>query len=113
MSTKRPEARLRASAPIFAALGDETRLRLVAYLSAAGPSSTSTLTASVDVTRQAVAKHLHVMRDAGLVRSIREGRGDLWQIEAAQLAEAQRCLELVSARWDQAISRLQALVEDD
>jgi DNA-binding transcriptional ArsR family regulator len=113
MSTRRPEARLRASAPIFAALGDETRLRLVTYLSAAGPSPTSTLTASVDVTRQAVMKHLHVMRDAGLVRSVRQGRGDLWQIESAQLAEAQRCLELVSARWDQAIGRLQALVEDE
>lgn len=113
MSTKRPENRLRASAPVFAALGDETRLRLVTYLSAAGPSSTAMLTANVDVTRQAVAKHLRVMKDAGLVTSVYQGRDNVWQIESEQLAEAQRCLELVSARWDKAIERLKAMVEED
>lgn len=112
MSATRPELRLRASAPIFAALGDETRLRLVAYLSAAGPSSTAALTANVDVTRQAVAKHLRVMKDAGLVSSVYEGRDSVWQIEPSQLDEAQRCIELISARWDKAIDRLRAMVEE-
>ena len=98
---------------MFAALGDETRLRLVAYLSAAGPSSTATLTANVDVTRQAVAKHLRVMKDAGLVTSIYQGRDSVWQIEPTQLTEAQRCLELICARWDKAIDRLKAMVEQD
>ena len=107
------EARLRASAPIFAALGDHTRLRLVGYLSSVGPSSTATLTSHADVTRQAVAKHLQIMEQAGLVRSIRQGRAHVWQIEPAQLIEAQRCLELVSARWDRALGRLKALVEND
>lgn len=98
--------------PIFAALGDETRLRLVTYLSAAGPSSTAALTANVDVTRQAVAKHLRVMKDAGLVSSVYEGRDSVWQIEPSQLDEAQRCIELISSRWDKAIDRLRAMVEE-
>ena len=112
MSTKRPELRLKASAPVFAALGDETRLRLVIFLSAAGPSSTAALTANVDVTRQAVAKHLRVMKEAGLVSSVYQGRDSVWQIESSQLAEAQECIELLTARWDQAIERLRAMVEE-
>jgi DNA-binding transcriptional ArsR family regulator len=113
MSIKRPELKLKASAPIFAALGDETRLRLVIFLSAAGPSSTATLTANVDVTRQAVAKHLRVMREAGLVSSIYQGRDSVWQIESSQLAEARSCIELLTTRWDAAIERLRTLVEQD
>ena len=113
MSVRRPEPKLKAAAPLFAALGDETRLRLVIFLSAAGPSSTATLTAHVDVTRQAVAKHLRVMKEAGLVSSVYQGRDSVWQIEPSQLAEAQRCIETISARWDQAIERLRAMVETD
>lgn len=113
MSAKRPELRLKAAAPIFAALGDETRLRLVIFLSAAGPSSTAVLTAHVDVTRQAVAKHLRVMKEAGLVTSVYQGRDSVWQIESSQLEEAQRCIELITSRWDEAIDRLRAMVEED
>jgi DNA-binding transcriptional ArsR family regulator len=111
MSTKRPDVRLKASAPIFAALGDETRLRLVIFLSTAGPSSTATLTSHVDVTRQAVAKHLRVMKEAGLVSSVYQGRDSVWQIESTQLEEAQQCIEMITSRWDQAIDRLRAMVE--
>lgn len=112
-ASKRPEVRLKASAPIFAALGDETRLRLVIFLSAAGPSSTATLTANMDVTRQAVAKHLRVMKEAGLVSSSYQGRDSVWQIQSSQLQEAQRCIDLITSRWDQAIDRLRVLVEKD
>lgn len=113
MSSKRPELRLKASAPVFAALGDETRLRLMIFLSTAGPSSTATLTAHVQVTRQAVAKHLRVMKEAGLVSSEYRGRDSVWQIEPSQLAEAQRCIELITSRWDQAVERLRSMVEED
>jgi len=112
MSTRRPDLRLKASAPFFAALGDETRLRLVLFLSAAGPSSTATLTANVDVTRQAVAKHLRVMKEAGLVSSVYQGRDSVWQIEASQFEEARHCIELLTSRWDAAIERLRTLVEE-
>jgi DNA-binding transcriptional ArsR family regulator len=98
---------------VFAALGDETRLRLVGRLSEDGPMSIARLTEGADVTRQAVAKHLRVMEDAGLVRGARAGRESVWQLEPKPLATAQRSLELISRRWDDALARLREFVEDD
>ncbi len=46
------------------------------------------------------------MKEAGLVRSVYQGRDSVWQIESAQLEEAQRCIELLTSRWDAAIDRL-------
>jgi DNA-binding transcriptional ArsR family regulator len=100
-----------ASAPIFAALGDETRLRLLGRLSASGPLSITRLTEGTDVTRQAVTKHLHVLARAGLVRALRQGRESLWELEPQKLEAARRYLDLVSRRWDEALARLQAAVE--
>ncbi len=97
---------LRRSAPIFAALGDETRLRLVARLCAGGPQSIAGLTAGSDITRQAVTKHLVVLADAGLVRSARQGRESRWRLKPEKLEVANRYLELISEQWGQ---RLEAL----
>jgi DNA-binding transcriptional ArsR family regulator len=102
---------LRASAPIFAALGDETRLTIVARLSSGAPQSIASLTDGAGVTRQAVTKHLHVLGDAGLVRSVRQGRECLWALEPGGIAAARRHLESISAQWDQALGRLKAFVE--
>lgn len=104
-------AALDASAPVFAALGDETRLRLVARLSGSGPLSITRLTEGADVTRQAVTKHLHVLARAGLVRGVRQGRQSLWELEPGKLDLARRSLELMSQRWEEALGRLRALVE--
>ena len=106
-------ARRRASAPVFAALGDETRLRLVARLGTEGPLSIARLTLGTEVTRQAVTKHLHVLADAGLARGTRQGRERLWQLDPAPLEEARRYLDLVSEQWDAALARLKATVERD
>lgn len=105
-------ARLRVSVPVFAALGDETRLRLVTRLGTEGPLSIARLTAGTDVTRQAVTKHLHVLAGAGLARGTRQGRERLWQLAPEPLEEARRCLDLISERWDAALARLKAAVED-
>lgn len=102
---------VRASAPIFAALGDETRLRLVARLVTDGPLSIARLTAGTDVTRQAVTKHLHVLAGAGLVRGTRQGRERRWALEPEQLQEARRYLDLISRQWDEALGRLKMSVE--
>jgi len=102
---------LKASAPVFAALGDETRLRLVSRLCEGGPQSIVKLTEDADVTRQAVAKHLRVLADAGVVRGRRAGRESVWEIEPDRLEAARECLDLISARWDAAIERLRAFVE--
>jgi|SRR5690242_9186308 DNA-binding transcriptional ArsR family regulator len=101
----------RSSAAVFAALGDETRLELVARLSTGGPLSITRLTAGFPMTRQAITKHLRVMEEAGLVRSVAHGRESLWQLEEARLAEARRHLQRISAQWDGRLGRLKRLVE--
>ena len=100
------------SAPVFAALGDPTRLRLVARLCAAGPMSIVRLTAGTDVTRQAVRKHLAVLAGAGLVRGRRRGRESVWEVEADRLVAARRFLDLMSLWWDDVLGRLKAAVEE-
>lgn len=100
-------------APVFAALGDPTRLRLVARLAEGEPLSISQLTDGEKVTRQAITKHLEVLADAGLVSDRRRGRERIYELDAAPLDEARAFLVQVSARWDEAIARLRALVERD
>ena len=100
------------SAPVFAALGDPTRLRVVARLSAEGPLSIAKLAAGSDVTRQAVTKHLEVLAGAGLVTGTRAGRERVWTLERRGLADARRALDAISREWDATIGRLRAYVED-
>jgi DNA-binding transcriptional ArsR family regulator len=97
---------------VFAALGDETRLRLVARLCKGGPASVSKLTEGSDVTRQAIAKHLRVLEDAGLVRGSREGRESQWELAPERLEDARACLDAISTQWDDALERLRAFVEE-
>ena len=99
------------SAPLFAALGDETRLRLVARLCDGGPMSIARLTSGTDVTRQAITKHLRVMEEAGLVRNHRHGRESVWELERKRLEDARRYLERIAKQWDEALGRLRAFVE--
>ena len=99
------------SAGIFAALGDETRLRLVARLCKDGPTSITRLAEGFDISRQAITKHLRVMEDAGLVRSMWQGRESVWQLEQKRLAAARRHLQTISSQWDQTLTRLKAFVE--
>ncbi|HUI60758.1 MAG TPA: metalloregulator ArsR/SmtB family transcription factor [Steroidobacteraceae bacterium] len=102
---------LRHSAPVFAALGDETRLRLIAALCAGGAMSIAQLTAGTEITRQAVTKHLHVLAEAGLVHGVKSGRERLWEFESTRLDEARRSLETIAQQWDQALMRLKLAVE--
>ncbi len=104
-------ARLRDPASVFAALGDETRLRLVSRLSSGGPASISRLTDGSGVSRQAVTKHLRVLAGAGLVRARRRGRESLWRLQPERLDEAQRSLDLIARQWDHALGKLKAFVE--
>ena len=104
-------ARLRDPASVFAALGDETRLRLVSRLSSGGPASISRLTAGSGVTRQAVTKHLRVLAGAGLAQASRRGRETLWRLQPERLDQAQRSLDLISRQWDHALGKLKAFVE--
>jgi DNA-binding transcriptional ArsR family regulator len=100
------------SAHLFAALGDETRLRLVSRICAGGPMSITSLTAGEKVTRQAITKHLRVMASAGLVSERREGRESLWRLDERRFAEARRYLDIISREWDSALARLRMFVEE-
>jgi DNA-binding transcriptional ArsR family regulator len=101
-----------AAAPVFAALGDETRLGIVTRLSAEGPLSIARLTAGRGVTRQAVTKHLHVLAQAGLAHSSQMGRERIWELEPRPLLTARECLSRISLQWDEALARLQRFVEE-
>jgi DNA-binding transcriptional ArsR family regulator len=104
---------LASAAPVFAALGDATRLRLIALLCAGGAASIAQLTAGTDVTRQAVTKHLQVLADAGLVRDIKLGRERFWEFDPLQLEEARHSLETISQQWDFALGKLKRALESE
>ncbi len=101
----------RSHAPVFAALGDETRLSLVAKLSTGDSLSIAQLTEGSRVTRQAITKHLRALERVGLVRSVRSGRESLFALDARPLDELKAYLDFVSRQWDAALSRLKAFVE--
>jgi DNA-binding transcriptional ArsR family regulator len=103
--------RLQQSAPVFAALGDERRLGLIAVLYMGGAMSISQLTSGTHITRQAITKHLNVLAAAGLVRDLKVGRERMWAFEPAQLDDALRSLEAIVQQWDHALARLKAVVE--
>src|SRR5262249_47200730 len=105
-------ARVATAAPLFAALGDETRLVIVSRLSSGEALSIVRLADGTGVTRQAVTKHLLVLAAAGLGRGERAGGRGVWELEPEPLREAQRSLETISAQWDAALGRLKRFVED-
>lgn len=100
-------------APVFAALGDVTRLRLVARLNDGRARSITQLAEGLGQTRQGVTKHLRVLEEAGLVSSIRVGRESRFAFLPEPVARARSYLEAISLQWDDALNRLQRFVEDD
>jgi len=101
----------RQAAPLFAALGDETRLAIVMRLSTGGPGSITRLSTGANVSRQAVTKHLEVLSAAGLVRSRRRGRERIWELEPERLDDVHDYLEHISKQWDDALGRLKEFLE--
>jgi DNA-binding transcriptional ArsR family regulator len=101
------------AAPIFAALGDQTRIQIVGRLAHGEPLSIATLTVGTGVTRQAVTKHLQVLDEAGLVRSSWQGRERMWALEPARLDTARRSLDTIARQWSTALDRLKSFVERD
>jgi DNA-binding transcriptional ArsR family regulator len=105
-------AQARAAAPLFAALGDETRFQLLVRLSTGGPRSITSLRGRSPVSRQAITKHLLVLSEAGLVRSRRQGRERIWELEPRRLIDAHQYLDRISRQWDDALERLRGFVEE-
>ncbi|MEO7205707.1 MAG: metalloregulator ArsR/SmtB family transcription factor [Steroidobacteraceae bacterium] len=104
---------LQNCAPVFAALGDEIRLTLVAALCMGGAMSITQLTSGTEISRQAITKHLGVLSAAGLVRDVKVGRERLWEFEPVQLDEARRMLELIGRHWDHDLAKLKFAMENN
>ena len=104
-------AQRQAPAPVFAALGDKTRLLLVAKLCGGQPRSISQLTRGSRLTRQAITKHLRVLERAEIVRSVRAGRESLFEFNPKPVEEIKQYLDFVSGQWDEALARLKSFVE--
>jgi len=105
-------AALRTRANVLAALGDETRLGLLAKLVNGEPLSIARLTDGTKLTRQAVTKHLRVLEEVFVVFSVKAGRESRFALDPRPLVSAQEYLEHVSRQWDTALARLKALVEE-
>jgi DNA-binding transcriptional ArsR family regulator len=103
---------LQLRAPVFAALGDETRLSLVAKLCSGQPYSISQLAQGSKLTRQAITKHLRVLERAGIVHSARRGRESRFKFDPEPIVGIKEYLDFVSQQWDQALSSLKTLVEN-
>jgi len=97
---------------VMAALGDKTRLSIISKLTNGKRQSISHLTAGTNLTRQAVTKHLHVLENAGIVRSIRVVRENQFQLEPKPIDDVREYLEYVSKQWDSGLARLKSFVED-
>jgi DNA-binding transcriptional ArsR family regulator len=100
-------------ANIFAALGDPTRLSLVAKLIDGRPHSISSLTEGTKVTRQAISKHLSVLENVGLVSSLKVGRESLYELDPMPLESLQDYLAIIAAQWDKALHNLKVFVEEN
>jgi len=109
---KAPDSRVAASSALFAALGDPTRLRIVIRLARGEPMSITALASGTKLTRQAITKHLHVLASAGVATPSRLGREQRWALDQKQLAQARLFLDRIARRWDDALARLKAMVED-
>ena len=110
MSAKRPSS-AQAKAAVFAALGDETRLSLLARLCDGKHYSIAELTQGTRLTRQAVTKHLRVLQRVHIVYQARAGRESLFTFNPQPVIEMKEYLELVSKQWDSALARLKTFVE--
>ncbi len=113
MLSRTANTQVKRTAPIFAALGDDVRLSLVARLAGGEPLSITRLSDGLPITRQAVTKHLHVLEEAGLVSGEKNGREQMWTLEPRSLDDAQRCLKIISEQWSAALGRLKNFVEKE
>ena len=97
---------------VFEALADPTRREVMRRLAEDGPSSATDLASSLPVTRQAVAKHLEVLEEAGLVEGERRGRQRLFRLTPAPLSDAVGWMADLGSDWDERLKALRRLAED-
>jgi DNA-binding transcriptional ArsR family regulator len=96
--------------PVFAALGDETRWGILAALGD-GDASASALAGRLPVTRQAIAKHLAVLQEVGLVEPLRVGREVRYRVLGSQLSETAHRLDEIGATWERRLAAIKEIAE--
>jgi len=111
-SSQRSNIRASSVAPAFAALGDPTRLKMLQRLGREGPQNITSLAAKVDITHQAVSKHLRVLENAQLISSTRDGRDRIWTLETDAMKDLHTFLNDISGQWDNALKALRKMVEE-
>lgn len=97
--------------PVFAALGDETRWSILAALGE-GDASASALAGRLPVTRQAIAKHLVVLQEVGLVEPVRVGREIQFRVVGAELSATARRLDAIGVQWERRLLAIKQIAED-
>jgi len=102
----------KTAAPLFAALGNKTRLRLVLRLCEEGPLSIAALTNDSGMSRQAVTKHLRLLEDAGFVRATHQGMENVWGLEPRGFERLRQTLALLSREWGETTDRLKATAKN-
>jgi DNA-binding transcriptional ArsR family regulator len=101
---------MQALVPVFAALGDETRWSILAALGE-GDASASALSGRLPVTRQAIAKHLAVLQEVGLVEPVRVGREVRYHVIGSELSATARRLDAIGAEWDRRLAAIKEIAE--
>lgn len=96
--------------PVFAALGDETRWSILVALGEADASA-SALAGRLPVTRQAIARHLGVLEEAGLVESVKVGRELQFRVVGAELSATARRLDAIGTEWDRRLAAIRTIAE--
>lgn len=95
---------------MFAALSDETRWSILAALGE-GDASASTLAGHLPVTRQAIAKHLGVLQEVGLVEPVRVGREVRFRVVGAELSATAQKLDAIGREWDRRLAAIKEIAE--
>ncbi|MYR07478.1 metalloregulator ArsR/SmtB family transcription factor [Gordonia sp. SID5947] len=95
---------------MFAALADDSRWQILVRLSRS-PASASALASELPISRQAIAKHLRVLEDVGLVDGAKAGREVRYEPVGARLSQVARQLDLIASGWERRLDRIRSLAE--
>jgi DNA-binding transcriptional ArsR family regulator len=101
------------NAPIFAALADPMRRKLLINLAENSPKTVTQLAREYPISRQGIMKHLQVLRDAGLVAVHQQGRDKLYTFTPELLSELEQWIKELNAKWDERLLRLKTFIEDE
>lgn len=101
------------NAPIFAALADPMRRELLINLAENSPKTVTQLAREYPITRQGILKHLHILRDAGLVAVHQQGRDKRYSLTPEPLDELEHWIKELNSKWNERLARLKAFIENE